>query len=479
MGRYSTRVRYGDALVGLGGSSGTVMCPKSAEFVYSYRTGFSGSDSELPSSVTGNAYNGVRMPLKKGPLPERIKDRQRFYRDLDQTLGGERHKAAGTPFASRADTGHSFTSIKWTSTRQGRQEQLRNGVVTIDVPVVGSLGALVPDELPTYPAFRTYKLSSVDSRLATPGSLERQARVNSAMEGMIPHAPIGSIAETVISLMRGEFPSVMKNINKMMRFWERKWTDIPKYTGGEYLNSVFGWQPLIRDFENAIKVLFAVDSLVFGTAYRRHRLLKFPDVSFEVVSSEPLTALNAYPVPGMGQSGTSSSAYNVSTQVSRPYTKSYHRQYSLSISARLFPIARPTRGANRFTDEVEDKLQLLGAWTPSLGWDLLPYSWLVDWFIHLGDSINNAFFYGSRPGMTNIDYAYATSVTRTLEEVHFTAGWHDIGTTTRRRQSGVPQALTVVKHRVPISPFGLGIDLSQLSADQVQILMALGLAKIP
>lgn len=96
----------------------------------------------------------------------------------------------------------------------------------------------------------------------------------------------------------------------------------------------------------------------------------------------------------------------------------------------------------------------LGLVYPSLIWDLIPWSWLVDWFIKVGDFIDRAWMNGY--GEWNCSYAYVTtkySLTYMGMAYFQTCRWH-------------------------ISPrSGLGVETSsQLSNSQWDILAALGLS---
>jgi hypothetical protein len=125
----------------------------------------------------------------------------------------------------------------------------------------------------------------------------------------------------------------------------------------------------------------------------------------------------------------------------------------------------------------------LGLWSPSMGYDLLAYSWLADWAINLGSSIENASAYSVQSGRYNIDYAWMTSFTR-YSSVH-TARDRQLITgsgTSRERHNLIggmnTSTVTITKDRRAISPFGLGVNMDGLTTGQYAILTALGLAKL-
>lgn len=146
------------------------------------------------------------------------------------------------------------------------------------------------------------------------------------------------------------------------------------------------------------------------------------------------------------------------------------------LSSRFVAVARPTRAANYFVDKAADAIQNLGLWTPSLGWDLLPWSWLVDWSVALGSGLTNATYYGSQPGQYNIDYAYITTVSRLNTRVSNIKPLAPTKYYRTEMSGGTALASSIWKERQRASPYGLWVDLTGLSASQFAILVALGLA---
>jgi hypothetical protein len=424
------------------------------------------------SDADAGTIVGIRPPNQKGPLLDVLADRRRFSEDILRTMDGSFDNNAKVPNAQTmclvTDDGHPFTSVKYRSINEGRviNKVTATGETTWDSPILAFPMAFRPPEITSTPAFSS---ASLPSNISAPSVLERNARLNPVFAEMLPTKAISQIGETVVSLLRGEFPSILRNLSKLARnfsTYSNLAKEAPKYVGGEYLNAVFGWTPLIRDFENAIKVLTTVDALMYGTAYRRHRIIEW-DTKF--VQD---TNLNTFSTP-YGPDGTVSSSIADAWLPTRSLTMSY----DIRLSARLVPIARPTIGANEFINQAPEKLQQLGVWYPALGWDLLPYSWLVDWFTSLGSSITNAMSYGTEPGKVNIDYCWATSCTTVLAEGGFAKkGWQTAGLNTRIAY-GHPKAISIAKTRFSATPYGFGLDLSSLSGSQLTILAALGLVK--
>lgn len=105
--------------------------------------------------------------------------------------------------------------------------------------------------------------------------------------------------------------------------------------------------------------------------------------------------------------------------------------------------------------------------TPSLIWEVTPWSWLIDWFTNVGDVISN---------MSTLDnlvakYAYAMGTKESSIDIsswiNYWAG--PIADTWSFHRTG--------KARVEANPFGFSYDWTALSPSQWSILIALGLTK--
>lgn len=449
--------------------------PLSAEFVYSWRSrpSWAKEDPDTLGDLYTRSNFGIRNPRSSGTVFDIVADRQRWLRELDQTFGGVKTPTDQSQCTvySKTDTGHYFRSLKWHSFQHGVYSRERGGVPFGDpLPIFASLQAYAPQGWPDSSALFPFSTSVPG---VNPPQSERQARLNQVFAAMAPQAPVAQIGETVISLLKGEFPRLLGNLTKLITSLRSSYRDVPRYVGGEYLNSVFNWQPLIRDFENAIKVLLAVDRLIYGSAFRRHRALYWDNT---IVTSRDANVSSGHAYRPWAWGATSVTPLgNIGDARFERVTTS---RFDIRLSAQLAPIARPGIGANDFVNQAADKLQMLGVWYPALGWDLLPYSWLVDWFVHLGSAISNASYYGSASGQTTIDYAWATYCLRVNTQVNFPVARYPAGSGITYLFRGSPLTQSVAKWRDRATPFGFGVDLSALTGNQIAILVALGLAKV-
>lgn len=116
----------------------------------------------------------------------------------------------------------------------------------------------------------------------------------------------------------------------------------------------------------------------------------------------------------------------------------------------------------------------LGVWYPSLLWDLAPWTWLIDWCLHLGDTIDNVSAI-QRSGYNPI-YSWAT--VREEADLQFElypyTGWYKL---LNAPKGQLPR--TYVLARYPFDVDGLVLpSFSGLSSAQKVILGALGLSHL-
>jgi hypothetical protein len=117
--------------------------------------------------------------------------------------------------------------------------------------------------------------------------------------------------------------------------------------------------------------------------------------------------------------------------------------------------------------------KLLGAdLTPDSIWNLAPWSWMVDWFSSAGSVVEN----WSSWMINNQVLLYGYMMEHTIATNTYTY----VGNTGFRTPVAPPFDVTLVsetKIRRQATPYGFGINLSQLSKRQIAIIAALGLSR--
>lgn len=140
-----------------------------------------------------------------------------------------------------------------------------------------------------------------------------------------------------------------------------------------------------------------------------------------------------------------------------------------SFSAR-FRYWVPDIGSQRWTDKAVASLYGIDL-TPSLLYQVTPWSWLVDWFSNLGDIMDNLSYNAAENLVA--DYAFIMGSylkIRYLTAIDEYSDGSVLSASLELRNS--------LKVRNPASPFGFGIKREDLNGSQLAILTSLGLQRL-
>lgn len=240
--------------------------------------------------------------------------------------------------------------------------------------------------------------------------------------------------------------------------------------GSEYLNYQFGILPTIRDASDVVKLTRRYEKIVEqfkrdqGRVIRRRTTL----VNTKEESTTRVGYMNAY----SGYSG------NLQTVLISENAET-HRLTSKKIwFSGAYSVAYP-RSADGLLQDIREFNRVYGVIpNAELAWNLLPWSWLVDWFSNLGDIMSNVSYLTSPS--TKMDYGYVMGQTsyRITQRGNFGPDYIHL-----RSQVGTPVRLSTSvtyteKRRLKASPFGFGVSFGSLSGKQKSILTALGLSRL-
>jgi hypothetical protein len=249
---------------------------------------------------------------------------------------------------------------------------------------------------------------------------------------------------------------------------------IAKAFGGEHLNIQFGWAPFVSDLKhmfhsvrNASEILDQLDR-DSGKVVRRGWKFK-PDISNSIAqvtgNQGPWTL--QYSSLLYDQFKDPKSVVMRETKVER------YRWFS---GAYVYYV--PPESLNGLTtDAVARKIlqaeRVLGvAPTPDAVWNLLPWSWLVDWFSNTGDLLDNLrnwILYNQV-----LKYGYMMEHTISTNTYTLVGDYY-----LRNGLPGPPppsvSLVSETKRRIKATPYGFGVTYDGLSAMQKSILAALGL----
>jgi len=258
--------------------------------------------------------------------------------------------------------------------------------------------------------------------------------------------------------------------------------DFFRRIGSGYLNAEFGWKPFISDFQNAVKALSQATEMLSQQGQRVHRKFGLPTFSqYESATGSGRLHLDAGFRRGFSPNDESlvpSSLFDQNSyrnaDVTIAKTRSSTRWFEGEFSS-FYPLGfDPTSYIERANVLTNTKF------TPSVLWELSPWSWLIDWQLRIGDTIRANEINAN--DLLVMHYGYAMEHT-----VYQTSGWYrDLGDSQPQyyRTTGIPQkgfygSKTEFKRRLRANPYGFRIGgASSLTGDQYSILGALGLTKL-
>ncbi len=273
---------------------------------------------------------------------------------------------------------------------------------------------------------------------------------------------------TVISSVKPTNPIVDLSISVGEFVSERKFFALPGTAGsveGEYLNYMFGVAPTLSDIQDLRHAISDKEELIAqhvrdsGRRVRR-RFDGDEDItsSFAVAGSAGAAFLGTFPNTNLQQPGV----LTTNTRKSVKYAFSGAFTYYL-----------PKTGWVRKLKELDYLYGVVPGL--SLGWELLPFSWLVDYKSSLGDAISNIDSF-SQDGLV-MPYAYVMCRTETRTEYEWRGNLRN-ATGAWEKVPLVATVTTVNKRRLPANPFGFGLLPGDLSLRQQSIIAALGLATV-
>jgi hypothetical protein len=416
---------------------------------------------------------GLQVPTNRGNLVDRIAARTNYINEL-QRAAFPAETASGsfsTNRCSTTDSGHLFASLK----------SLRDPAIASVDFYSSSTANYVGDmwnEVSGCWNASSYSFGFATQTSSLTTASERQGVANNFFANTNPDRNEASMGVTMIELLRGDIPSVLKNFRKMTEEAQ----SLRKTLGSDYLNIAFGWAPLISEAANLLKIGLSIDRAIYYESFRRQRQWDGPSVRTNAVVSGVSLGYTRSPVGTFNYGGSSVSApYSSGNGISLSNIERVTvRQEDYSFTSRYTGIAKPPSLANYHMERALNMAQRLGVINdPQLIWELMPYSWLVDWFSTMGSSISNANTYSPMKGKYSVDYAYVTTKHVVEETLDFTTGKFNNPTLLRSFawRNPVSYGATTCKWRDRATPFGFGTQLGSLSASQFGILVALGLAK--
>jgi hypothetical protein len=323
-----------------------------------------------------------------------------------------------------------------------------------------------PVELPM-PSKELSKMADFMKGLGSEDTSGLNPKGATAISLCAPTRSAASLATGLSELVREGSPSLPG-----IPTWKRR-TQLAKAAGDEYLNAVFGWLPLTREVKEVSSSIS--HSAQIAKQYRRdegkdvRRRFDFDTVK---ESSDWVKVGEGKAIVTNGS--TSFNDFNV-------FEEQGNLLYSTSVERRCwfsgaFTYALPS-GTDSFSRLLEHGavadhvigLQL----TPSLLWELTPWSWAVDWFSNTGRVIDNVTFFGQYGLVMRYGYMMEHIIEKSSYMLTNASLYGAHG-----KPVGPFHHIRETKVRSPANPFGFGVSWQGLSPTQLAITAALGITRL-
>jgi hypothetical protein len=333
---------------------------------------------------------------------------------------------------------------------------------------------------PGYNSYQGYMVPDVHIRTGTiiqptlPAFIPNTTLVAKGVQGWNRFKPThqgGSLGQAIGELREG-FPIKPQQIMRL-REAAKSLKHLGRSVGDAHLGAVFGVLPIISDIKDLVHNVRNLDKNIKQLARDNGRTVRRNGrVDVSESHSDSYTegsGQNSFIYPpihvGLWATGTKSKKWT-SVSTNTEYRFSGRFRYWID-PARMGYKGIP----DRYSFQLERILFGLDPSDPSLYYELMPWSWLIDWVVPVGPMLEN-FFNDSLDNLV-ADYAYISCHSRSVEDVKVESLLRD-GTLVALHSLKT----TEVKQRVAANPYGFGIDFSGLSTRKLAILASLGLTKL-
>jgi hypothetical protein len=302
-----------------------------------------------------------------------------------------------------------------------------------------------------------------------PGSLRDLAPLGSiAIARVKPTNVTANAAVFLAELYRDGLPRLFG-----ASLWKEN-TQLARSAGEEYLNSEFGWKPMISDVHgmyHAVTHAHAVLSqLERGSGSLTRRRYEFP---LEKTQVRSMVSSSSDPIMSPGNYSSDLLDTGISGSELWKETTSWKKVWFSGAFTYHLPTGYRSRNAlERYAVQAQTLTGL--NLTPEVLWQAAPWSWAIDWFSNAGEVVSNLSDWAT-DGLV-LKYGYV------MEHSFIRDRYYLVGTGRLRRRFPLAHASSVysfveTKRRVKATPFGFGLSWSGLSPRQLAIAAALGITR--
>jgi hypothetical protein len=309
------------------------------------------------------------------------------------------------------------------------------------------------------------------------------------LAGTMPLQSQADILQAVLELLREGLPDQL--FGALVKAKNPKKSAQIKALAGDYLNYVFGISPIVREADKVIRTILSINQLI-DQWFRDNRL----DVSRRRDSKPEVRPSLVVRSASTGVRG--GYLYSSSTDRSKPWFVSTigsnfsgswsvedhlvtkeRMHFSAMYNYDLAELALPGFDSGVANASSVEQRMALAAYalgispaqmTPSLVWELTPFSWLVDWFTNVGQMLDVSSTL-NQAGL-HVRFAYLTVVQEWHWEQRFQSTHGTDGTAVGHN---VIDAFYM--RRLRATPFGFSTSFETLNPMQSSILAALAASK--
>lgn len=237
----------------------------------------------------------------------------------------------------------------------------------------------------------------------------------------------------------------------------------PKAVSDEYLNYQFGWKPFLNDLRKLSKAIYESEDLISQLQRNSGKITRrsytFPDVTYSSTSG---TTAKPYPSPYSTLVSSTTRMMDESSSIETWFNGAFTYHADL----------RGSTSWERVEDAAKTARLLYGIkLSPDVVWNLMPWSWVIDWQTNIGDVLTNVGLF-SNDGLV-MHYGYVMQHLKAERHYYMKPTWY--GGFSPYLSS---RLITEKKQRVRASPWGFGLELGDLSLRQMSILTALGISRV-
>lgn len=285
-----------------------------------------------------------------------------------------------------------------------------------------------------------------------------------------PGKPLASLGVSLGELR--DFPRMLTQLKNGFKFLRNLGRNPPNsvlnQAASQYLGYQFGWKQMVSDLMGLIDFQTRTDNYYqqlrasSGSWVNKGGVMEEEEEESYTITGTDYIAVCPLGIPQLPYQ--SEMTYSRGSQ-QRVWFKGRFKYYVPAI--------------NSPRDMVNLKRRMLGiSITPDLVWNLVPWTWLIDWCSSIGTSLSNLTggvvddLVSEYAFIMKQTYHYERTIAPRIPFLHWNGGSNDVifGSLTGEN-------FTSVKTRDAASPFGFGIDASNFTARQMAILAALGLSR--